>query len=266
VVWRALAYGFDTLPRDIGRTMLIGLLVAALISALIPQNYFADLLPPGIGQILVLMLAGIPVYVCATASVPVAFALIHAGVSPGAAFAFLLTGPATNAATLAVVWKVLGRRSAVIYLSTMAITAVAGGLLLDLLVTPDSIMGEHGMHWMMPEWIQFASALVLLAVLLVAIVRRTFGGQSPEATPLALAEAQAPQEMRLTIEGMTCSHCVAGVTKALLEMSGVATAHVELKPGIAIVHGRNMDPAKLRGAVEGLGYTVKSVEEQSAGA
>ncbi|HOF19308.1 MAG TPA: permease, partial [Phycisphaerae bacterium] len=123
----AMKYGFVTLPADIGRALLVGLIVAAAISAAVPENYFADVLPPGIGQILILMLAGIPVYVCATASVPIAFALIGTGVSPGAAFAFLMTGPATNAATIATIWKVMGRRTALLYLLTMAGAALAGG-------------------------------------------------------------------------------------------------------------------------------------------
>ncbi|MDY7010986.1 MAG: permease, partial [Planctomycetota bacterium] len=121
---RIFTYGFDTLPKDIGRALLVGLVLAALISAVVPKDYFSGIFPPGILQILVLMLAGIPVYVCATASVPLVYALIVAGVSPGAAFAFLMTGPATNAATITTIWKVMGRRTTIIYLSVM----IAGAL------------------------------------------------------------------------------------------------------------------------------------------
>ena len=76
--------------------------MAALISSLLPEDFFRHALGPmltgGIVGILIMMALGIPMYVCATASVPIAWALIHQGVSPGAAFAFLVTGPATNAA------------------------------------------------------------------------------------------------------------------------------------------------------------------------
>ncbi len=165
---RMLQYGFVTLPRDIGLTLLIGIAVAALISALLPRNFFADLVPPGPVQILVLMLAGIPVYICATASIPVAAGLIVAGVSPGAAFALLMTGPATNAATVVTVWKVLGRRACLVYLGTMVLAAFVGGWGLDQFLTAREVrMAMH--HEWMPLWVKIASAVVLLAVLVVGV-------------------------------------------------------------------------------------------------
>lgn len=97
---KGLKYGFATLPRDIGASMLIGLIVAALISATIPQGFFAEKLGTGILAMLVMMLLGVPIYVCATASVPVAAALLLKGVTPGAVLVFLMTGPATNARRL----------------------------------------------------------------------------------------------------------------------------------------------------------------------
>ena len=97
-VVRGLKYGFVTLPRDIGKAMLVGLVIAAVISALVPDGYFAEKLGTGILAMVVMMLLGIPVYVCATASVPVAAALILKGLTPGAALVFLMTGTATTAA------------------------------------------------------------------------------------------------------------------------------------------------------------------------
>ena len=82
----------------------------------------------GILSILLMMALGIPLYVCASASVPIAAGLIHLGASPGAALAFLIAGPATNAATITTVWKLLGGRTAILYLLTIAISAVGGGL------------------------------------------------------------------------------------------------------------------------------------------
>ena len=160
-LYRILAYGFDALPRDIGKALLVGLVLAALISAIIPENYFGPYLGGGIGAILIMMLVGIPVYVCATASVPVAAALVlQAGVSPGAALAFLLTGPATNAATIVTVWKVMGPRTALIYLGTVAATALASGLALDLIFQSQGVSPQPGMAWMLPGWVKAASAAV----------------------------------------------------------------------------------------------------------
>ncbi len=250
-VRRALAYAFGTLPRDIGRAVLLGLLVAALISALIPKDYFARYVPPGIAQVVLLMVAGIPVYVCATASVPVALALIHAGISPGAAFAFLMTGPATNAATIVTVWKVLGRRTALVYLGTMAAVALAGGLLLDQFLSAEAVVGNgHAAGWMLPDAVKWAAAVVLIGVLGVGVFRP---GQRHEDKHGA-SEAAA----RLNIKGMTCSHCVETVRRALLGCEGVTDARVDLRSGVARISGENVDEAALRDAVESVGYSVVS--------
>jgi hypothetical protein len=164
-VAKGLKYGFVTLPRDIGKAMLLGLVIAAFISALVPDGYFAEKLGTGIFAMIVMMFLGIPVYVCATASVPVAAALITKGLTPGAALIFLMTGPATNAASFVTIWKTLGRATAIIYLATVAGCALLGGILLDLLAaTVDIDIAAHP-HWMLPDFVKYVSAVVLLAVL-----------------------------------------------------------------------------------------------------
>ena len=125
---RAIRYGFITLPRDINKALIVGVVIAGLIAALVPDDYFSTVLGGGILSMLVMMLVGIPIYVCATASVPIAAALIMKGVSPGAALVFLMTGPATNAATISTVWKTMGRRAAGLYLGTVAGASILAGL------------------------------------------------------------------------------------------------------------------------------------------
>ena len=121
---------------DIGRSLLIGLLVAGIITVATPKDFLVGRVGTGFGAMLVMMLLGVPMYVCATASVPVAAALMfHQGISPGAAMVFLMTGPATNAATIATICGVMGRRTAVIYLATVVVMALGMGLLLDTLMT-----------------------------------------------------------------------------------------------------------------------------------
>jgi uncharacterized membrane protein YraQ (UPF0718 family) len=174
-ILRILRYSFVTLPRDIGPALLVGLSVAALITSLVPEGFFSELVPPGPLQILVLMLAGIPVYICATASIPVAAGLIVAGVSPGAAFALLMTGPATNAATLTTVWRVLGRRTCVLYLLTMMVAAFGGGMLLDSIITSAEVR-EAVHHAWIPSWLKTACAIILVAVLCCGICLSRKGG------------------------------------------------------------------------------------------
>ncbi len=164
-----LKYGFVTLPRDIGKVMLIGLVIAAFISAVVPDDFFAKHLGTGIFAMVVMMFLGIPVYVCATASVPVAAALILKGLTPGAALVFLMTGPATNAASFVTIWKTLGLRTAVIYLITVAGCALSGGILLDYIAGGVDFEIVIRSSWMLPAVVKYVSAVVLLAVLAFAI-------------------------------------------------------------------------------------------------
>jgi uncharacterized membrane protein YraQ (UPF0718 family) len=167
-----LRYGFVSLPRDIGKPLLLGLVVAAVISALVPNNFFAERLGRGLPAMLVMMVVGIPFYVCASAAVPMAAAMILKGLSPGAALVFLMTGPATNAAGLATIWKTLGRRVALLYLLTVAGCALAGGVLLDSILYGIYVDPAAHIHNMGPGLLQHLSAVVLLGVLGYALWSR----------------------------------------------------------------------------------------------
>jgi uncharacterized protein len=168
IVRRALAYGFLTLPRDIGLPLLLGVIIAGATAALATPDQWKPYLGGGVYSIALMMLLGIPVYVCATASVPIAVGLIHLGASPGAALAFLIAGPASNAATITTVWKLLGPRTVLLYLLTIAVSAVGGGLLLDWLMpvvqTAAPQLCEH--HHVEPRgWAPTCWAIAILAVL-----------------------------------------------------------------------------------------------------
>jgi uncharacterized membrane protein YraQ (UPF0718 family) len=130
---RAVRYGFVTLPRDLAWPLLIGVAIAGAISIALPADSLQNHVHGELLSILVLMAAGIPLYVCATASIPIAAGLIHLGASSGAALAFLIVGAATNPAAVTTVWKVVGRRTAVVYLVTVALSALICGLSLDLM-------------------------------------------------------------------------------------------------------------------------------------
>ncbi len=167
---RALKYGLVVLPRDIAKPLLVGLLIAGFITALVPDDFFAEKLPSGIISMLVMMLLGIPVYVCATASVPIAAAMMLKGLDPGAAFVFLLTGPTTNAAGIATIWKMLGYRTAIIYLLAVAGCALAGGSILNLLSSGQLPIDIIHHERMLPRIIQYFSAVILFIVLGYAII------------------------------------------------------------------------------------------------
>jgi uncharacterized membrane protein YraQ (UPF0718 family)/copper chaperone CopZ len=252
---RLLRYGFVTLPRDIGKALLIGLLIAGLISALIPDDYLAGVLGAGIGAMIVMMLLGIPVYVCATASVPVAAALIAKGVSPGAALVFLMTGPATNAAAITTIWKIMGKRTAIVYLLTVAITALAFGLFLDYIFQIQGTTAAASMSGMLPGLVKTGSAIVLLALLGAAIWR-------PSRQPGSAGDnGPAAHVVTLSVSGMTCDHCAQSVRRALTEVAGVRSVDVDLKAGKVRAAGENLNTADLQRGVERLGYKVDRIEE-----
>ena len=169
---RILRYGFIALPKDIAKAMIIGLIIAAAISAATPADYFAPLLGGGIIAMLVMMLLGIPVYVCATASVPIAAALIAKGASPGVALVFLMTGPATNAAAFTTILSVLGRKTAIIYIATVAACSVTFGLLLDWFTKGLGFDIATKPMWMMPHWLMNICAFLLLALLSYALFNK----------------------------------------------------------------------------------------------
>jgi uncharacterized membrane protein YraQ (UPF0718 family)/copper chaperone CopZ len=250
----AMRYGFHTLPGDINRALIIGIMLAGLIGALVPDDYFASILGGGILAMLVMMVVGIPIYVCATASVPIAAALIAKGVSPGAVLVFLMTGPATNAATILTVSRVMGRRTAAIYLASVVVSAIAGGFLLDAIYRAGSFEGAMKHAWMLPGWLKSVSAVLLLAVMTGSFFR--LPGQRR-----AAAEVGEGKGLKLKIQGMTCEHCASSVTRALKEVRGVSSARVDLKKGEAVVTGMDLELSLLIEAVESLGYKVTGSDD-----
>jgi uncharacterized protein len=175
---RAASYGFVTLPRDLAGSLVVGVLIAGALAAAVPQNAWHLYLGGGLASIFIMMALGIPLYVCATASVPIAAGLMHLGASPGAAMAFLIAGPASNAATLTLVWKVLGRRTALLYLITVAASAVACGLLLDAIVPlVEAWLPQGAAHSHEAEGVALWPSLwaaALLAVLLFSRYSRAY--------------------------------------------------------------------------------------------
>jgi len=168
---RILHYGFVVLPKEISRPLLLGLVVAGAISAFVPSNFFSETIGTGFLAMVVMMVLGIPVYVCATASVPIAAAMMVKGISPGAALVFLMTGPATNVAAIATLWKVLGKQSALIYLGVVAISALGSGLLMDYIFTTSNVLPGSSTVWMLPLSVKTISAIVLLTIFGAAVLR-----------------------------------------------------------------------------------------------
>ncbi len=168
---RALRYGFVDLARDIGRAVVVGILISGILATVVPDDYFAGRLGPGLSSMLVMLVIGIPIYTCSSGSVPIALALIRMGLSPGAALVFLVTGPATNMATLTTMWGILGRRATGVYLLSIALCALTAGLALNALVLGGTGVGLHAVHHGGLAWWHHAAGVLLAAVLAPTLVR-----------------------------------------------------------------------------------------------
>ena len=131
---RGLRYGFRSMVDEIGFWLVIGLILTGLITALVPEDLVREGIGRGPAALLAMLVLGVPLYMCASASTPIAAALMFKGLSPGAALVFLLAGPATNASSLVLIARFFGRRFVSIYLGSVAVTALAAGLALDFLV------------------------------------------------------------------------------------------------------------------------------------
>lgn len=128
-----MVFAFGDLLDDIGSWLMLGVLLAGLIGVFISPGLIEDFLGDGLLSMLIMLAVATPLYVCATASTPIAAALVMKGLSPGAALVFLLAGPATNVATLTVVSKLLGKKSTIIYLVTILINSLLFGLLANFI-------------------------------------------------------------------------------------------------------------------------------------
>jgi len=236
--------------RMIWRWLLFGVVASALLTLTVPAGSLSGLAGAGgVVAILLVLFASVPLYVCATASVPIAAALVAAGLPTGAALVFLMAGPATNVATLGAVWRTFGTKPLAVYLTTI----VAGSIGLGLAYEP--LLGglvalQQGGHAHSAWWAQAA------AVLLTGL----FGWFAVEDVRALVQrrrmEAGASQAQEVPVEGMTCDGCASRLQRELNGREGVEAATVSFADGVAVVRGMiSMD--EIRAAVEDAGFEVR---------
>jgi hypothetical protein len=172
---RAMDYAFVNLLGDIAKALLWGLIIGALITIAIPQNLSEILKEYSWLSYIIAIAIAVPMYVCATASLPIAAGLMLSGVSAGAAFVFLSAGPATNTVTIGVVKKMLGTKSLYIYLGTIVLGSVLFGLGLDFVFDINSIDAKSLIH-MHEEagTLEMLSSVVLWSLMLYFIFKPYF--------------------------------------------------------------------------------------------
>lgn len=241
--WRAgVAHSVEML-RSIWGWLAFGVVASAAITVLVPTGSLASMNAAGgllaMGAVLAI---SVPLYVCATASVPIAAALVAGGFPPGAALVFLIAGPATNVATLGAVYGAFGKRIVAVYLGTIIIGSVALGSAFDFLLE-GSVVEAH---------VHGSSPVAAVSAIALAFTMAFFAMESA-----ARRLRRAPKGLVLNVEGMTCGGCAKKVERAILEVPGVNAARVSFDEKSATV---GFDQSDARGAVveriESMGYAV----------
>lgn len=170
-----LRYAALDIWGDLAGWFSLGLLLAGLITVLVPEPLMASYLGGGLTAMLLMLMVSVPLYICASSSTPIAAALILKGVSPGVALVFLLAGPATNVASLTVLNGLLGKRTTLLYLASIVGVSVLCGLGVDWLygalgIEARAVVGQAAE--VMPLAVQWGAAAVLMAFSLPPLLRR----------------------------------------------------------------------------------------------
>lgn len=254
----AFRYGFIEFMQDIAKWLVIGLLIAALLAVVIPDSFFTTYIQHGWINMLIVLAASVPLYVCATGSVPIAAVLMLKGLSPGAALVFLMAGPATNAATLTVLGKTIGKKATLAYLFTIVLGALLSGWFIDQFLpakwfTLTGISAVHE-HLIPGIWEIIASVLLILLLALNMILkwRRTQKDKSRQ------LEGDATQQIKtFLVEGMTCVNCKAHVEDGIRNLKGITDVKADLNTGEVRILGNKFDAESIRLSVEKGGYIFK---------
>ena len=248
-------YAYVDMMQDIGRWLIVGLVVAGLITVFVPESFFALFADNSLLSMLIVLLFAIPMYLCATGSIPIAVALMMKGLSPGTALVLLMAGPAVNAASMLVVGKVLGKRTLLIYLLSITAGAIAFGLGIDWLLPREWFTTSLGMasesSGASSDWFSICCSIVMALLLVNAMILRF-----RHKDDCGCQDQECECTVRTyRIEGLRCNHCKANVEKAIAAIEGVEKVEIDLASGIAVVEGKVAED-DIRKAVEALGFKL----------
>ena len=246
----AMKYAFISLPQDIAGPLIKGILMAGLITLLIPDNFFQDYGITGWSAMILMAVLSIPMYICATASVPIAAGLISSGIEPGAAFVFLMAGPATNIATISVIINTLGKKIVYIYLSTIFTCSIIFGALINKFI----IINLNSMHHQMNHnhWLNILSGLLLLAVCIYAISSKYFIKD-------VIENLKIKADLSFIVKGMTCNHCKETVTEAINTCDGIQDVTINLESGETFIYGKNLNKQHIITSINNVGFSIGEI-------
>ncbi len=202
--------------------LIIGIILAGFIAVFVPDDFFAKYLGSDILSMFLMLIIGIPMYVCASASTPIAAALIIKGISPGAALIFLLTGPATNAIGISTVARIVGKKALGIYLLSIAGVSIILGIFFNMIVAKygfQQLISVKNVH-MLPEWLKaFGSVLLTFMLCWYYLSTKLFIGD----------KKNMKRKVVLNVNGMSCMHCSKSVQTAVEKIKGASDVLVDLK-------------------------------------
>lgn len=250
-VVETLRYGLVEMMQNIGRWLVIGLVVATLITVWVPDNFFTTYASNHFINMLVVVAIAVPMYVCATGSIPIAAALMMKGLSPGCALVMLMAGPAANVASMLVVGRAMGRRAAAVYLASIVAGAMGFGLIIDYWpglqdIFTSAIPECMKCHTKVTSWLNIACSLLLVVMI-------ACGFFSKYMKSYLLTKNKTNKMKEFKIKGMMCNHCKMNVENGLAAVEGVEKVTVDLAKGVAYVEGTATDEV-IKAKVTALGY------------
>ncbi|MFR9523914.1 MAG: permease [Rikenellaceae bacterium] len=252
----ALKYGFVDMLQDLGKWLTVGLVIAAAITVFVPHSVFEVLSDYYILNLLFVLLLSIPMYICSTGSIPIALSLMMMGITPGAALVFLMAGPATNVATLAVLKKVMGTRTTILYLLSIILGAIGFAVLIDFALPAQwfalrvSTLNACDQCAEGAAWWHIASSVLFIGLLANAYIMKLRNGASHS------HDIELPTTQEFKVAGMRCNHCKANVEKAIAALAGVTEVVVDLAAGVVRVEG-DIPRDQVRKVVRQLGFKVE---------
>jgi len=246
-------YALFILPKDIAWPLIKGILLAGLVTLILPNNFFSDYGLTGIIGLVAIALVSIPMYTCATASVPFAAALMHAGAEPGVAFVFLMAGPATNVATITVIKKILGQKVVTIYLGVIFVGSITFGLLINKFIDISSIpvINEHVHNMNHLDLISILSSLALFVLCTIAIFNLFKKSD--------ISNLVSNGDLSLVVKGMTCNHCKETVHEAIINCEGVDKTNIDLTSGNVEIYGKNINSKQIIDSITNVGFSIGKI-------
>jgi len=249
--------------EDIAKWFVLGLGLAALMSVIIPDDFFINYSSGYWMNMILILLTSIPLYICATGSVPIAAVLIAKGLPVGIALVFLMAGPATNIATITLIGKTLGKRTLFVYLFSIIFGAILSGVIIDFFISADFLKTQmsaamclDGHNHSLPYFIHILSSVILLVFILRALLKRYLFIHQPSSTTLPV------NTIRVKAHGMTCNQCKLRIEQQVSTLSNVQ--HVEANPATdeVLVTGRDINLEELEELINKMGYRYQFKESK----